>query len=139
MVIQKLEFADQDKLPGRRFHRAIEEFIGDSYGKISYRCNDAWQPAMNVYSDDDAHYVIMDISGMKLSEMEVEAKNQELIISGCRPMPQPPSTSGNARIEHMEIDSGRFCRTLKLSDDCDVEGVTASYKKGQLVVIVPKK
>lgn len=138
MIQRKQQFADRENSFSRRFHKSIEEFMGGNYRGISYRGNDVWQPAMNVYSDEIAHYVIMDISGMKLSEMNVEAKQQELVICGCRPMPQPPCAKGSARIEHMEIDSGRFCRTLKIPEDGDVEGITASYKKGQLIVVIPK-
>ena len=38
----------------------------------------------------------------------------------------------------MEIDDGRFCRTLDLPDDANIEQIRATYRRGQLLVTVPK-
>ena len=139
MIQQKQQLADRDLTFNKRFQKTVDEFINGHYGRISYRGDDAWKPAMNLYSDDEAHYVIMDISGMKLSEMNVEAKDDQVTICGCRPSPQPQGTKGQVRLEHMEIDSGKFCRVVKLPTDADVDGITAKYKNGQLTVIIPRK
>jgi len=138
MIQQKQQAADRDISFDKQVQKTLEEFMGGHYGRISYRGDDAWTPAMNLYSDDATHYIIMDISGMKLSEMNVEAGNGQLTICGCRPSPQPTCTKGSIRLEHMEIDSGKFCRSVKLPEDADADGITARYKNGQLIVTIPR-
>ena len=121
----------------RKIKRTIDEVMGGKYRQFCHDGEEYWQPTVNIYSNDAFNYVIMDISGMALESMNVEATPGELVISGDRASPQPPKDHGAVRVLHMEIDHGRFCRKIKLPEDADVDAITAKYKNGLLVIEVP--
>jgi HSP20 family protein len=121
----------------RKIKQTINDALGGRYRQFCHDGEEYWQPAVNIYSDDTSNYVIVDISGMSLESMNVEASHGELVLSGNRASPQPSKHNGAVRVLHMEIDHGRFCRKIKLPDDADVDAITAKYKNGLLVVEVP--
>lgn len=121
----------------RRIKRTIDDVMSGRYRQFCHDGEEYWQPAVNIYSNDSFNYVVVDISGMSLDSMNVQAASGELTISGDRASPQPPKHNGPVKVLHMEIDHGRFCRKVKLPEDADVDAITAKYKNGLLVIEVP--
>ncbi|HNX26761.1 MAG TPA: Hsp20/alpha crystallin family protein [Phycisphaerae bacterium] len=119
--------------------RTIDEVISGRYRQFCHSGEESWQPAVNIYSSDECNYIIVDIAGMALDCMNVEASSGELVISGERMSPQMPRHHGAARVLHMEIDHGKFCRKIKLPDEADLDAITAKYKNGLLTIEIPIK
>ncbi len=115
---------------------------GSSMGLSFHRyCpGDAWTPAMNLYQDEVFYYVVMDLAGVKSKEIDVRVDERGgLVITGSRDLPDVPAPHGAVKLHLMEIDHGRFCRSLDLPPDADVDRVEASYRGGYLWVSVAKK
>ena len=101
--------------------------------------DEAWTPAMNLYRDDEHYHIVLDLPGITGRDINVRATNGEIVISGSRDMPDVPSASGAVRLLHMEIDHGRFCCSLDLPDDADLDSHEYSLSDGYLWVHIARK
>jgi HSP20 family protein len=108
-------------------------------GSRKYCPDGSWTPAINLYEDDGYYYVVADIAGADVDQIELRAEAGILTLCGHRQTPQPPQTSGPVSLHLMEIDHGRFCRALELPPEVDVNEIRASYRSGYLWVRMPKK
>ncbi len=115
----------------------VDSILGPVFHK--YRPLRAWQPAINIYEDAAGYCVVVDLAGICTEEVDLRVENDQLILSGQRPTPEPQIPERRFRMQLMEIDHGAFHRTLKLSEDIDADAISASYKSGFLRVRLPKK
>ncbi len=115
----------------------VDSILGPVFHK--YRPLRPWQPAINIYEDTAGYCVVVDLAGIRTEEVDLRVENDQLILSGQRPTPKPKAPERHFRMQLMEIDHGAFHRTLKLSEDIDADGISASYKSGFLRVRLPKK
>lgn len=101
---------------------------------------EAWTPAINLYEDPGAYILVMDLAGVKSKDIEIRVDEKRLlVINGTREMPEASEASGMVRLHLMEIDHGRFCRTVDLPDDANNDVIDASYRGGYLWVRISKK
>ncbi len=96
---------------------------------------DAWQPATNLYETEDRYVVCMDLAGVNRDEIDVEVLQEVLVIRGRRESPRPQSSS---KVHLMEIDHGRFRRTITIPSTVEVNNIKARYVDGYLWVELPK-
>jgi len=66
-------------------------------------------------------------------------EGRELVISGDRPKPSLPGSAQRVGVLLMEMDSGRFRRSVTVPDDVDIDSVSAQYRDGLLFVMLPRK
>ena len=64
--------------------------------------------------------------------MRISATPRELVVAGERPRP-----AASGRYQQLEIDYGPFQRRIPLAEEVDPEGVTASYERGLLTIVLP--
>jgi HSP20 family protein len=96
---------------------------------------DSWTPAVNVYRAADRIEVCIDVAGMDRRSIEVRVEAGRLVVQGLRDSPEPSvSKMGPMKILAMEIDHGRFCRTIDLPGQIDVTRVESKYENGMLWV-----
>ena len=98
-----------------------------------------WTPAINLYEDAAYYYVVADLAGVNVEEVEITIKDDTLILGGTRQMPQPPKDDRPVSLHLMEIDHGRFCRTIDLPKDASIDKVKADYRSGYLWVRIPRR
>ncbi len=96
---------------------------------------DAWQPATNLYETEDRYVVCVDLAGVSREEIDVEVRQELLVIRGQRESPRPQSKS---KVHLMEIDHGSFRRTIHIPSVVDVDNIRARYVDGYLWVELPK-
>ena len=96
---------------------------------------DAWQPATNLYETEDRYVVCMDLAGVSREEIDVEVRQEVLVIRGRRESPCPQSRS---KVHLMEIDHGNFRRTITIPSSVNVDNIRARYVDGYLWVELPK-
>ena len=96
---------------------------------------DAWQPATNLYETEDRYVVCLDLAGVCREEIDVEVREDLLVIRGQRESPRPQSKS---KVHLMEIDHGTFRRTINIPSVVDVDNIRARYVDGYLWVELPK-
>lgn len=83
------------------------------------------------------HYIIkMDIPGMDKSNINVEVKNNMLLVSGERNEHVEENQGG--KMFRRERSYGYFSRTVPLPNDARSDGITAEYANGVLTLKVPR-
>jgi len=134
-----IQAAHRDELGSvaRQMGKWIDHVLG--HGFRGYCPEDSWSPAINLYEDQTHYCVVADLSGVEAEKIDLRTEGKTLILSGFRPTPGLEEVKGRLRLHHMEIDHGRFCRSLELPQDIDTDGIEASYKTGLLWIHLPKK
>jgi len=80
--------------------------------------------------------VRVELVGMRREDFEIELKDGLLTIGGQRKVERRAKEGEPLRRERF---FGRFSRSVSLPTEVDESVVTASYKEGVLVIVLPKK
>ncbi|MCK4602151.1 MAG: Hsp20/alpha crystallin family protein [Phycisphaerae bacterium] len=122
---------------GHRINHWVDHVLGEGFHR--YRPVEAWTPSINFYEDESGYCIVVDLAGIKPEEVDLRVENGILVLAGDRPSPPLPDVCDPVSLHLMEIDHGRFSRSLELPDDVDVDAITASYKVGYLCVKLPRR
>jgi len=120
----------------RKMTKWIDHVLGPGYHR--YCPGDAWSPCLNVYEDRQNFHVVVDLAGVRPSEVDLRVDGKTLVLSGSRRMPEVPKSAGEVQLHLMEIDHGGFCRSLELPPGVDAEKIEANYRAGFLWIRLPK-
>jgi HSP20 family protein len=119
-----------------RMRREMEELFGDVFDRgLSPRRRGGFIPAVDVYyvGDPPRAVVRADLAGIDPSELELEIRGRELILSGSR-----RSQQADGRVyQQLEIEHGPFRRAVPLGAEVDADAARAHYQDGMLVVELP--
>ena len=94
-------------------------------------------PNADVYYDSQEETVVvkLELAGINPDEIMLEIENNTLRVCGTRyDNPHP-----DAIYQQIEIDYGRFERTINLPRTADTSQARASYNAGFLEIIIPDK
>jgi HSP20 family protein len=94
-------------------------------------------PRMDVSETDTAYRIDAELPGLEEKDISVTLENGVLSIVGERKLEQE-SQDEKRGFHHRESFRGNFQRSLRLPDEIDEKGITASYKSGVLSVVIPK-
>ena len=94
-----------------------------------------WMPAVNEKEDEKAYYIEVDLPGVKKEDINVEVKDNILIISGERKFKKEEEDKGYKRVESF---FGKFERRFTLPADADPERIEAKVEDGVLYITIPK-
>ena len=92
-----------------------------------------WNPAVDVYQDNDQYMVYAELPGMQKEEIEISLNGDTLTIGGERKHEGNPDQGFRS-----ERYFGKFQRSLTLPVPVNWEKVNATYKDGILRVVLPK-
>jgi HSP20 family protein len=92
-----------------------------------------WNPAVDVYQDNDQFTVYAELPGLKKEEIEIALNGDTLTIGGERK--HEAKADQGFRTERY---FGKFQRSLTLPVPVNSEKVNATYKDGILKVVLPK-
>jgi HSP20 family protein len=129
----------------RQMQRMMEQM---QKGFFNFCPSETWTPNVNLYENDTAYVVCVDLAGVDKEKIEVVVADQKLTLRGARLVPTFPELDGppppgeshpKLRVHVMEIDHGGFCRTVELPQDAAQEQISASYRDGLLWIEIPKK
>ena len=104
-------------------------------GRIKMHSELTWSPLTDVIETDDMLIVIVDISGMSGSDIEVLTDGKTLKIKGVR---KEVSPIGNKQFHKLEIPVGPFERIITFPFPVDYENITANYENGMLKISIKK-
>ena len=113
----------------------FSSFLGTSYPSI-YRKELCWKPPTDVYETENDYVVIIELAQMKPEEVSITFQDGVLLIRGIRKAVPPAE---RRRYHKMEINYGPFERKISVSDEVDIESLSASYRDGFLEIQLPKK
>jgi HSP20 family protein len=108
----------------REVHHALTWYVRAS----------VWSPPTDIYETDDHFVVRVEIAGVMEDDLEVAVENNILLISGRR-----PDKNERRAYHQMEIRFGKFDLAVEIPVPVELEGATAEYKSGLLVIQLPKK
>lgn len=92
---------------------------------------------LDVVERSEAFELQADAPGMGPEDITVEVKDRVLTVKGESKKQEEEKDEGG-RVVRRERSHCRFERHLRLGEDVDAEGITATLEKGVLTVMVPK-
>jgi len=92
-----------------------------------------WIPAADVYEDEGAYTLALDLPGIRREALDVSLDDGRLSIRGER------APAEGVGVRRTERPHGRFVRSFSLPDAVDRHGITADYKDGVLLLRLPKR
>ena len=134
----------------RQMQRLMEQM---QKGFFNFCPSETWTPNVNLYENDTAYVVCVDLAGVDKEKIEVVVADQKLTLRGARLVPTFPELNADAggggggageshpklRVHVMEIDHGPFCREVELPADVDRERIGAAHRNGLLWIELPKR
>ena len=115
-------------------YRMMSDMFKDAK-PLGYQPDRSFSPPMDIYETEDHLVVVMEVAGMKAEDIQVTFDKDILSVGGFRREPSSPS---KMRLHQMEIDYGKFQRTLRIPFPLRSDDFKASYRQGFLVITVPK-
>jgi len=92
-------------------------------------------PLLDLTEDTENYYLRAELPGLKGEDLNIQATDNNISISGERKLPEE---NENARFHRRERDSGRFSRAVTLPGKIDNDKISANISDGILTVTVPK-
>jgi HSP20 family protein len=115
-----------------RMRRQMDELFDRS---LAPQRRGGFSPAVDVYytADPPRAVVRADLAGIDPSEIELQIRGRELVLSGHR----RPEHGEERVYQQLEIEHGPFRRVVALGVDVDNDAASASYEDGILTVELP--
>jgi HSP20 family protein len=127
----------------REMDRLMDAFFGGGFaagrprgapGAESQYARTMWSPQIEVRQRDDALVIHADLPGIKQEDIQLEATEEGIAISGERSEQREEGEQGH---RHTERTYGSFYRLIPLPEGARVDGAKASMHNGVLEVTVP--
>jgi HSP20 family protein len=93
-------------------------------------------PATDIYETTDKFIVYMEIAGVRPEKLSVLASHSGVTVTGIR---QRPVFDHTTCVHQLEVEYGKFERTINFDTPVDVESTTSICKDGFLLIQLPKK
>lgn len=120
-----------------RIQRNFLQIAEAGHYRTSYSRNPSWEPPVNVIETDESLWVISAIPGVSADRVEVRLENNELLISGNRPVPK---CCNDGELKLWEIPLGHFERRLRVvGGDKPLVLGEVSLEEGLLIIELRKK
>jgi HSP20 family protein len=91
-------------------------------------------PPVNAFRKGDDFVLVVEVPGIKKSDLEIQVKDNAIRIAGGKTVDYPNTVSLHRR----ERAAGRFDRAVTLPIRIDATGVKAEYHDGILALYLPR-
>jgi HSP20 family protein len=115
------------------FQRALESRLESDWLRGATAGTGAFPP-INVFQQGDNLVAIIELAGVDKSDLEIQAKDRTIRISGKKNIVYPEKVSLHRR----ERLSGIFDRTLTVPIQIDADRIKAEYRDGVLALFIPR-
>ena len=115
------------------FQRALESRLQSDWLRGATAGTGAF-PLINVFQQGDNLVAIIELAGVNKSDLEIQAKDNTIRISGKKDVEYPEKVSLHRR----ERLSGSFDRTLTVPIQIDADRIKAEYRDGVLALFIPR-
>lgn len=112
--------------------RALESRHGSEWLRGSTAGSGAFPP-INVFQQADNLVAIVELAGVDKGDLEIQAKDNTIRISGKKQFAYPDKVSLHRR----ERLAGTFDRTLTVPIQIDADRIKAEYRDGVLALFIP--
>jgi len=120
--------------PFREFRDFENRFLANMSKKEESSISD-FTPRVNTREGEYAYHVDVDLPGVKKENINIDVKDNVLVISGERNFKDEVKEEDYYKVE---TSFGKFTRSFTLPDSVDVENISASCEEGVLEVVIPK-
>ncbi|MGD9725883.1 MAG: Hsp20/alpha crystallin family protein [Nitrospiraceae bacterium] len=112
----------------------IDRVLSDAIQSVN-QWSKQWNPACNVYENDEGFTVQIALPGWDAKEIDVQVEDQILCVQGGR-----NSDESEQRIWYERgIGTGPFSSSFRLPDYADQKNAKASHNQGLLTITFPKR
>jgi HSP20 family protein len=94
-----------------------------------------WSPPVDIYETPDAVILVAEVAGVSRQEVRVVVDGSTVRLYGHR---HPTCCDTGARYHRLEIASGAFVRSFRITVPFVAERVSARSEEGLLYVTLPK-
>jgi HSP20 family protein len=115
------------------FQRALESRLESDWLRGATAGTGAFPP-INVFQQGDNLVAIIELAGVNKSDLDIQAKDNTIRISGKKEITYPEKVSLHRR----ERLTGTFDRTLTVPIQIDADRIKAEYRDGVLAVFIPR-
>lgn len=116
-------------------NRLFDQFFYPRRREVNDETSWNWNPAVDIYEEDDQLVVKAEVPGMDKNDITVDVKDRVLTLKGERSADNEVEEDNYFRRERTY---GRFERAFTLPADVKADAIKAEYKDGVLKVLVPK-
>jgi len=125
---------EQMKRSFETFNSFLDSFLGSGARGAGKRYD--FIPAINTREEDNAYVIEVDLPGVDKKDIDIDIKDNTLVISGERKMKEESKEDDYYKVESVY---GTFERSFTLPEDADVDKIDAKSVDGVLEVTIPKK
>jgi HSP20 family protein len=115
------------------FQRALELRLDSDWLRGTTAGAGAFPP-INVFQQGDNLVAILEVPGVNKADLEIQAKDNAVRISGKKNISYPEGVSVHRR----ERLTGAFDRTLTVPIQIDADNIKAEYRDGLLALFLPR-
>lgn len=117
--------------------REMEDLWGDLVGEREFLpMRGEWMPALDVSETKDSLIIKAEVPGMKPEDIDISLSGDLLTIKGEKKQKTEEKKESFHRIE---TRYGAFSRTIRVPVSVNSDKIEASYDKGVLKIVLPKK
>ena len=95
-----------------------------------------WNPPADVYRSSDGWIVKVDLAGVCMEELEIELRDSNLNIRGCR---KDTHIREGFTYQQMEITYSRFEKSIQFPAPIEGASIRQDYSDGFLIIDVRKE
>lgn len=95
----------------------------------------SFSPSVNTREDEKAYYIHADLPGVAKEDINIDLKDNVIMISGERKHKEEVSEKDYYKLESFY---GKFQRSFTLPEDIDSNSIKASSENGVLNIVIPK-
>jgi HSP20 family protein len=116
----------------REINNLVKSLGGDA-GPVNNE--KGWNPRVDVTQLEDRYEIHAEVPGLIREEIKVTLKDETLTIQGEK---KRSSEAKDDQVVRTERFYGKFSRSFNVGDRVESERISATYKDGVLVVVLPK-
>ena len=114
-------------------YREWEHFLDEFFGETLENKQSQWIPSVDIHENKIDFTLSIDLPGLSKKDLSLNLDDNVLTITGER------AYSGkNTDARRIERGYGKFNRSFSLPENVNTTKINASFKNGELVVILPK-
>jgi HSP20 family protein len=117
----------------REFQRALDSFRSSEWLGAGLSASGAYPP-INVFRKGDDIVAIIEVPGVRKSDLDIRVERNTLRISGSKSFEYGDKAATHRR----ERSAGRFDRAVTLPIDIDADKIKAECRDGILALYLPR-
>lgn len=112
-----------------------DQFFDQEFNRFFQTKEQTFIPPTEILSTDKSYILRLEIPGVLESDVEIEVKEDQLVVTGER---KAKKISENEEYFRSERIYGKFTRAFSLPKNLKTEAIEAHYENGVLEIFLPK-